>query len=127
MRRCYVERSKDRPKAHAQLKAFSPEAFREFLVRGSSETFHAARERFLRTNGICCFAERHDDLLMWGHYGGSYTGCCLEFRTDCEPFHKLLRVKYEDKIPAIDLAPFAIERDAKQIVDLYCTKSRMGV
>ena len=32
-------------------------------------------------NGVCCFSELVDDLLMWGHYANGHRGFCLEFDT----------------------------------------------
>lgn len=28
---------------------------------------------------VSCFSERRDSLLMWAHYGGSYSGVCIRF------------------------------------------------
>jgi len=124
MRRAWAERAEGRPIAKSQLEASSDDELRKLVLRVATEVFQTAKERFLRENGISCFSERNDHLLMWGHYGGRYSGYCLEFRTEYEPFNKLRIVKYVERIPKIDLLPLAVERNAEQIVDLYCTKSR---
>lgn len=36
----------------------------------------SARDRI----GICCFAGRGDNLLMFAHYAAQHRGCCLEFQ-----------------------------------------------
>jgi hypothetical protein len=62
---------------------------------------------------------------MWAHYASHYKGICLEFRTEYEPFNKIRRVRYDDKIPKIDLLPIAAGQDASQLIEsLFCTKSR---
>ena len=33
------------------------------------------------TIGIACFTETHEDVLMWTHYAGNYTGMCLSYST----------------------------------------------
>lgn len=66
----------------------------------------------------------NDNLLMWGHYGGKYGGFCLEFRTECEAFHKFHKVTYDDRTPEISLIPFICDGDACQLIEkAYCTKS----
>jgi hypothetical protein len=31
--------------------------------------------------GIACFTETYEDVLMWTHYAGNYTGMCLSYST----------------------------------------------
>ena len=83
------------PKVPAALKTPlvtvpSPE-LKEQLINGAKNALNDARDKFLTKNGVSCFSERNDDLLMWSHYGGRYKGFCLEFRTEYEPFNKLRR------------------------------------
>jgi Protein of unknown function (DUF2971) len=124
MRETYIHESKDYPLASSQFAEYSLEQLKEFLFRGAANSFEREREDFLNNNGVSCFSEVHDDLLMWGHYGDSYKGFCLEYRTGYDPLTRLRKVKYEERIPKIDLAPFVVEADAEQLLDLYCTKSR---
>jgi len=49
--------------------------------------------------GVYCLAERSDNLLMWSHYGASYSGVCLELESSC--FEYLSKVKYQSDRPII--------------------------
>jgi len=36
-----------------------------------------------KTNiGIACLSETYDNILMWAHYAGNYTGVCFDYSTD---------------------------------------------
>lgn len=101
-----------------------PRVLRERLVKILGKTVEEQRERFLTTKGVCCFSEINDDLLMWAHYGGCYRGICLAFDTRFEPFHKIRKVSYVEKMPQIEVRPI-VEGDATQVFEsLFCTKSR---
>ncbi len=126
MRQCYLARDDTPEDAKRQLNSMSPRELRDSLVGSFTAIYQQQKEHFLATKGITCFSEEHDNLLMWAHYGDSYRGFCLEFRTDIEPFKsKLRRVDYVDDIPEISLVPFVRDRDASQLIEkAYCTKSR---
>ena len=56
------------------------------------------------TIGIACFTETHEDVLMWTHYAGNYTGMCLSYSTSkllAGLAHQvnLVRLAYTDKPP----------------------------
>lgn len=56
--------------------------------------------------GIACFTETFEDVLMWTHYGGNYTGMCVSYTTqgliDGLPNNvKLVRLAYVDEPPLI--------------------------
>jgi hypothetical protein len=123
LRLTLIENSRRETEAHAQFKTCSSVEIRNSIMRSARALFQQKKDEFLENNGVCCFSERNDDLLMWGHYGGSYRGFCLEFRTEHDPFNRLRQVKYVDNIPEIDLVPFLLHGDAEQFADLYCTKS----
>lgn len=54
--------------------------------------------------GICCFAERYDNLLLWSHYATSHKGVCFRFRTDAIPPHlQPYEVLYGTSRPEIGL------------------------
>jgi hypothetical protein len=109
--------------ARKELGTLDPATLRQQLVRGSKAGVEMTVTRFLAQKGVTCFAERKDDLLMWSHYGGSYQGFCLEFRTSFEPFSKVRPVKYVESRPRINLCEF-VTGQSQEIVDhLYCTKS----
>lgn len=44
--------------------------------------------------GVVCFAERPDDMLMWGYYSNGHRGYCLEFDTSAQPIGLAHRVVY---------------------------------
>ena len=48
--------------------------FEAQIRRGAQIVIDEARENFLRTNGVTCFSETNDNLLLWSHYGGRYKG-----------------------------------------------------
>jgi len=54
--------------------------------------------------GIFCFCESYKDILMWGHYGESHRGVCIEF--DCaeglRTFGLCLKVRYDNTMPVLD-------------------------
>lgn len=94
------------------------------FLRVGKDTLDGEIQKFLTGRGICCFAERPDNLLMWSHYAGHHKGFCLEFRTDTEPFQKIHPVKYATQMPKIDLVPILCDGNLDQVMDLFCTKSQ---
>lgn len=96
---------------------------RQHLTAIATEAVENTIRRMLRTTGVACFSERNDDLLMWGHYGGSYKGFCLAFRTDVEPLNKLRRVNYCTDMPTIDIRRVLVDEHFEDVIDLLCTKS----
>jgi hypothetical protein len=50
--------------------------------------------------GIACFSEKVDDLLMWSHYSDGHRGFCLEFDTSFNPFSKAVQVHYSKLLPS---------------------------
>lgn len=84
----------------------------------------AARTDFLNTKGETCFSEVNDDLLMWSHYGGRYKGVCLEFDTSIEPFNRLNKVQYVDRLPEIDVRSILVTQTFSPVLHLFCVKSK---
>jgi hypothetical protein len=74
--------------------------------------------------GVCCFSETKSNLLMWAHYAESFSGYCLEYFTNKEPFDKMLPVEYMVDFPKFDIAAFVLEGKDDQIFKLFCTKSK---
>jgi Protein of unknown function (DUF2971) len=125
MRECYLDRDDIGADARAQLESMPPGNLKVLLVKTFTETCQEQQKRFLENNGVSCFSEVNDNLLMWAHYGESYRGFCLEFRTNYYPLEKLRPVRYVDIIPEISLVPIACEQDATQQFEIvYCTKSK---
>lgn len=82
----------------------------------------------------CCFSERKDSLLMWGHYAKDHEGICLSFKswpfgdyyllplaTDGGlPFHK---VTYKDIKPKpVNLLNRNTEETTRIVYDFFLTK-----
>ena len=62
--------------------------FLNMLVQRPEGDIRTLAERCLIENldvfckpGVCCFSEKVDDLLMWGHYADKHKGFCLELST----------------------------------------------
>ncbi|WP_428390575.1 DUF2971 domain-containing protein [Lichenicoccus sp.] len=56
--------------------------------------------------GIACFTETYENVLMWAHYAGNYTGVCLSYSTRDLlaglPHHvNLVRLAYAEEPPLI--------------------------
>lgn len=100
-----------------------PDEMKRQLVSGATKGLAIARDNFLDSNGVTCFSETNDNLLMWSHYGGQCQGFCLEFRTNYEPFNNIRPVKYVKQMPEIRLPSIISLDDCDQFIDLYCTKS----
>lgn len=90
------------------------------------ELIDYAKKAFMADNGVARFTERNDSLLMWGHYGGRFKGYCLEFRTSHDPFRRIHKVNYSEKIPKLDIADLYINSDdaGKRLLEVYCTESK---
>jgi hypothetical protein len=125
----------ERIRAHYLAQAETPEALRRkfqratvsalrvIFLRSGQSALDEHVQKFLSQNGVSCFAERPNNLLMWSHYAEHHKGFCLEFRTDTETFQKLLPVKYKAQMPSFDLVPMLCDNDYGQVLDLFCTKS----
>lgn len=56
--------------------------------------------------GLACFTETYENVLMWSHYAGNYTGICLSYDTQdlisgLPDSVKLVRLSYVDEPPVI--------------------------
>lgn len=123
IRQYYLSQSDIPAQARSEFESQSIEQLRVSFVRGAGEVFRKVVNDFLATNGVACFSERHDDLLMWSHYGGQYKGFCLEFDTSDEPFSKIYPVQYETAFPPLSVAKVIMDRRYNYIQRLFCTKS----
>ncbi len=106
-----------------QLDLHPTDVLREQLIKGVQASIEKERTRFLATNGVTCFSENNDNLLMWSHYGGQYKGYCLEFRTDFEPFNKLIQVQYSNTMPKINIVEVMKNKNYDTFRQLIATKS----
>lgn len=72
--------------------------------------------------GVVSLAERPDDLLMWGYYGASHSGYCVEFKTAEKPFTLAHRVRYAEERPSFRV----LDRNRKDLMErLLLGKSAM--
>jgi hypothetical protein len=46
------------------------------------EQLRRSVEKTCAENGVCCFTEMPDDLLMWSYYASGHTGLCLRFQSE---------------------------------------------
>ena len=81
------------------------------------------RVKFMEKNGVSCFTESKDNVLMWSHYADKGRGVCLEFDTKFEQFTQLRHVEYVDSIPELNAVPVYLHNDVDQLIDLFYTKS----
>lgn len=118
----FISTSRHRPELLTEM-ASKSEAELQRIARGAFR--HAIKLASERERGICCFSEKKDDLLMWGHYAESHRGFCLEFDTTFDPFNsedKFHPVRYQESLPSWDLNRLA-EGDFEQLIYHFCTKA----
>lgn len=100
------------------------DSLREIFSKEKDQILNMLTSGFLQKRGVSCFSERRDSLLMWSHYGDHGKGFCLEFSTSNEMFQKIRKVRYQDKIPEIDIVAMFCDEDYDTIINnLYCTKA----
>lgn len=67
---------------------------------------NAKKDTLSRFNalGIFCLCESYKDILMWGHYGQSHRGVCVEFdiAEGVRTFGLCLKVRYDNAMPVLD-------------------------
>jgi hypothetical protein len=106
------------PEAPVDPTAELLENVREGLGKGFDERI----QTMLNRRGVCCFSERNDDILMWGHYAKGHTGFCLEFDGRCDPFKKAHPVEYAQEIPRVNPAHLLLRPSAEnQIIKTMIT------
>lgn len=125
IRNYFLQNSETSEQAKLQFKKLTTSGLRVVLLRQGQNVLDKAVAEFISTNGVSCFSERNDSLLMWGHYGGRFKGFCLEFKTDQEPLIKARQVKYFKEMPKVDLVSLLCnEEDSEKVLDdLWCTKA----
>lgn len=101
----------------------SPAVLRDMLLRIGQKTLDDMIKKFLSQRGVSCFSEKKDNLLMWSHYGDHCKGFCLQFSTLADPFHKIMKVRYTEDMPILDIVPILCGEDSDPVSDLYCTKA----
>jgi hypothetical protein len=78
------------------------------ILSGKSDYNDIVREITDRKSdvGIACFTETHENVLMWTHYAGNYTGMCISYSANALlsglPNHvNLVRLAYVEEPPLI--------------------------
>jgi hypothetical protein len=97
---------------------------KELFYRSIKTELIKRRDAFIKKNGVCCFSEKKDNILMWAHYAESFKGYCIEFDTNNEPFTKMRKVDYSYDMPSFDLVSFVVNESDDQILKLFSTKAK---
>lgn len=119
----YIEEPDCPEQARQAFERHSVIELRNLFLRQGEAALQTQIDKFLLSNGVSCFAEKPDNLLMWSHYADKQRGFCLEFSTCTEPFKKITQVEYSKDMPAFSLVSMLCENDFEQIMKLFCTKS----
>lgn len=97
------------------------------LTKGTALTLNAAirhtRKIELPNTRISCFCENLLNIQMWSYYADGHKGFCLEFDTSFIPFTKMVKVRYVDRPPSLNLKDFDSSKGRKPNV----IESFMGV
>ncbi len=72
------------PQMRELLQSLPMPQLKEQLLASAKNLVQQQCDDFNKTNGISCFSEINDNLLMWSHYGGQHRSFCLEFNTRYE-------------------------------------------
>lgn len=124
LRHHYLSKERLTTAQRQEFETASKEAMRAIFLRSANAVIKDARDTFLNSSGVTCFSEVNDDLLMWSHYGGRYKGICLEFRTDIDPFDRVIQVRYLPKLPEISIHSMLVTNEFNPVEELFCTKSQ---
>jgi hypothetical protein len=71
--------------------------------------------------GVFCATEKWNNLLMWSHYAGSFSGVCLEFRS--RALGHFEKVIYAPDRPVIDGLPGGVKTVRELSLQCIFTKS----
>ncbi|WP_157797123.1 DUF2971 domain-containing protein [Clostridium sp. CT7] len=91
------------------------------IEKAAEKTVEEFANNFKKYNGVSCFSELYDNILMWSHYADKHSGFCLEFDTRYELFNKIRKVNYSDDYPKISLD---ISKVGDKFLDSICTKNK---
>jgi hypothetical protein len=60
--------------------------------------------QIINQTGVCCFAKKKNNLLMWSHYANSHTGVCLGFDIlkDSNLFETVIPARYDKSYPSFN-------------------------
>lgn len=119
----YLSKAGLPPNVREQFTQMTRKHLRDTLQKSARTVLNDSIDKFITTNGVTCFSETNDDLLMWSHYGGRYKGFCLEFSTSSDLFLKAKKVQYCQTPPTIDIASLVPDVRLDIVQELFCTKS----
>lgn len=84
------------------------------------EEYYKIYEDLINANGICCFSESFDNILMWAHYTDNHSGICVAFDTDLledKDIH-FYKVLYRKKLPIVEIS-LSREKQIRQLRTKY--------
>ncbi len=106
-----------------ELNELTLNQYKNFIISEVKPSFVTAIKEITNSHGVTCFSESNNNILMWSHYADSHKGLCLEFDAVHTFFERLIKVKYEQFLPKIDLLRyFDGELSIEEIKQYYCTK-----
>lgn len=78
-------------------------------------------------SGVCCFTQKLDHPLLWGHYADGHRGVCLVFNNldgNCPIFEDVMPVRYTDERCRLRLLDFYTNRERfkESVIELVHTK-----
>ena len=87
----------------------------------SALEFCNIKEFILYKIGVCCFSEEISDL-MWGYYGDSHRGYCVEYEVDLEKAKNIKKVVYSTERENVFLDELLFNPE-KTILRVIATKN----
>ncbi len=71
--------------------------------RQASQKLQQIADRVTENVGICSFADKPRNILMWSHYARHHTGICYVFDVYRDPntFFRAIPVRYSDTYPIV--------------------------
>lgn len=83
--------------------------------------FSEQSNEMFQNSGICCFSEKHENILLWSHYAQNHKGICLGFSKKITEIASMTgKVKYADHYKK---APF-FKMNGEAVYHLIFTKSK---
>jgi hypothetical protein len=67
-------------------------------ISSTTASIQAIHNHHITQNvGVLCVSTKHDDILMWSHYGDSHRGICLEFDGAAPFMRHAQKIKYSNE------------------------------
>ena len=100
-------------------------AFKDSAMSGLIDAIQEKVDETRNQNGVACFSEVVDNILMWAHYADGHRGFCLEFDTKNEPFSQAFPVVYSNFVPILNMADILIRNLTDKLLELVTTKASL--